>query len=115
MGFPQNRPRRLRRTAALRELVRQTDLVPRQLIAPLFVKEDLDEPVEIASMPGQAQHTVESLRKEAVDIAARGVIGFVLFGVPGRKDAEGSEAWSPDGSRSGASARSRRSSATTAW
>jgi porphobilinogen synthase len=97
MSFPQNRPRRLRRTAALRELVRETDLAPRQLIAPLFVKEDLDVPVEIASMPGQFQHTLESLRKEAVDIAARGVIGFVLFGVPDRKDAEGSEAWNPEG------------------
>jgi porphobilinogen synthase len=97
MSFPVDRPRRLRRTTALRELVRQTDLAPRQLIAPLFVKEDIDEPVEIVSMPGQFQHTLESVRKEAVGIAARGVIGFVLFGVPAVKDGEGSEAWSPNG------------------
>jgi len=72
-------------------------LTPRHLIAPLFVKEGIDEPLPIASMPGHAQHTLESLRKEARDIASRGVSAFVLFGVPNRKDAEGSEAWNPDG------------------
>jgi porphobilinogen synthase len=97
MPFPQERPRRLRRTSALRALVRETDLEPRHLVAPLFVKEGIDHPVPIESMPGQHQHTLESLRKEARDIAARGVIGFVLFGVPERKDPEGSEAWNPDG------------------
>jgi porphobilinogen synthase len=78
-------------------MVRETDLAPRHLIAPLFVKEGIDEPVPIASMPGQRQHTVESLRKEARAIAARGIVAFTLFGVPERKDAEGSEAWNPDG------------------
>ncbi len=97
MSFPAERPRRLRRTAALRDLVRETDLAPRHLIAPLFVKEGIDEPLPIDSMPGQSQHTLESLRKEAVEIAGRGVVGFVLFGVPARKDAEGSEASNPDG------------------
>jgi porphobilinogen synthase len=77
--------------------VRETDLAPRQLIAPLFVKEGVGEPLEIASMPGQFQHTLESLRKEATEIASTGVLGFMLFGVPERKDAEGSEAWNPDG------------------
>jgi porphobilinogen synthase len=97
MPFPQERPRRLRRTSALRSLVRETDLEPRHLVAPLFVKEGIDHPIPIESMPGQHQHTLESLRKEARDIAARGVIGFVLFGVPERKDPEGSEAWNPEG------------------
>jgi porphobilinogen synthase len=97
MPFPAQRPRRLRRTAALRTLVRETDLRPADLIAPLFVKEGIGEPVPIASMPGQLQHTVESLRKEANEIAARGVTAFMLFGVPERKDPEGSEAWNPDG------------------
>jgi porphobilinogen synthase len=97
MGFPQQRPRRLRRTAALRALVRETDLAPRQLIAPLFVKEGISEPLEIASMPGQFQHSLESLRKEAAEIASRGILGFMLFGVPERKDAEGSEADNPNG------------------
>jgi porphobilinogen synthase len=97
MGFPEQRPRRLRRTAALRQLVRETTLEPSDLIAPLFVKEGLTEPVAIASMPGQSQHTIESLRKEAAEIRSRGVLAFMLFGVPERKDAEGSEAWNPDG------------------
>ena len=97
MGFPQHRPRRLRRTPALRALVRETTLEPGDLIAPLIVKEGIDEAVPIASMPGQFQHTVESLRKEAVEIAERGVRAFVLFGVPVDKDPEGSEAWNPDG------------------
>ena len=97
MTLPRQRPRRLRRTPALRALIRETDLAPRHLIAPLFVKEGIAEPVPIPSMPGQSQHTFESLRKEVVDIAGRGVIAFMLFGVPERKDAEGSEAWNPDG------------------
>ena len=70
---------------------------PGDLIASLFVKEGLGEPVAIASMPGQHQHTLESLRKEAVEIAERGVRAFILFAVPVRKDSEGSEAWNPDG------------------
>jgi len=97
MSFPRHRPRRLRRTEAMRALVRETDLSPRNLIAPLFVKEGVDEPIPIESMPGQAQHTLESLRKEARSIAERGIVGFALFGVPARKDAEGSEAWNPEG------------------
>jgi porphobilinogen synthase len=96
-GFPQSRPRRMRAREALRRLVRETDLVPRHLVAPLFVKEGIEEPAEIESMPGHAQHTLESLRKEAVDIAGRGVGAFVLFGIPARKDAEGTESWNPEG------------------
>jgi porphobilinogen synthase len=87
----------MRRTPALRALIRETELAPRQLIAPLFVKEGIADALPIASMPGQFQHTLETLRKEATDIASRGVIAFMLFGVPERKDAEGSEAWHPDG------------------
>ena len=97
MSFPASRPRRMRRSPALRALVRETDLDPRHLIAPLFVKESTAEPIPIASMPGQYQHTLESLRKEAHEIAAKGVLAFMLFGVPERKDPEGSEAWNPDG------------------
>jgi porphobilinogen synthase len=97
MSFPRSRPRRLRRTPALRSLIRETEVRPGDLIAPLFVKEGIREAVAIGSMPGQFQHTLESLRKEAVEIAERGVRAFILFGVPARKDAEGSEAWNPDG------------------
>ncbi|MBA3737323.1 MAG: porphobilinogen synthase [Actinobacteria bacterium] len=97
MSFPHSRPRRMRRTAALRSLIRETDVRPGDLIAPLFVKETLSEAAAIESMPGQLQHTLESLRKEAVEIAERGVRAFILFAVPARKDAAGSEAWNPDG------------------
>jgi porphobilinogen synthase len=97
MAFPTERPRRLRRTEALRDLVRETDLSPRHLIAPLFVKEGIAEPAPIASMPGQSQHTLESLVKEAREIVARGIRGMVLFGIPDRKDPEGSEAWNDQG------------------
>ena len=87
----------MRRTPALRALVRETELTPRHLIAPLFVKEAIAEAVPIGSMPGQSQHTLESLRKEAVEIASKGILAFTIFGVPERKDFEGSEAWNPDG------------------
>jgi porphobilinogen synthase len=97
MSFPERRPRRLRRTEAIRALVRETDLTPRNLVAPLFVKEGIDEPAPIEAMPGQVQHTVESLRKEAREIHSLGVLGFVVFGVPASKDAEGSEAWKEHG------------------
>ena len=97
MAFPQQRPRRLRRTAALRSLVRETELSPSDLIAPLFVKEGIRDPLPIESMPGQVQHTLESLRKEVREIAEHGVLSFVVFGVPAAKDAEGSEAWNSDG------------------
>ncbi|HWC32937.1 MAG TPA: porphobilinogen synthase [Actinomycetota bacterium] len=97
MPFPASRPRRLRRSRALRDLVGETDLAARHLVAPMFVKEGIREPAPIASMPGHAQHTLESLRKEARETFEAGVRAFVLFGIPERKDAEGSEAWNDDG------------------
>jgi porphobilinogen synthase len=87
----------MRRTPALRSLVRETDLSQRHLIAPFFVKEGVADPIPIPSMPGHFQHTLESLRKEAREIAEKGVNAFVLFGIPERKDAEGSQAWNPEG------------------
>jgi porphobilinogen synthase len=95
--FPASRPRRLRRTAALRGLVRETDLSRRDLVAPLFVKEAIEEPVPISSMPGHYQHTLESLRKEATELASLGVPALLLFGVPELKNAEGTQAWAPEG------------------
>jgi porphobilinogen synthase len=95
--FPLSRPRRLRRTRVLRELARETRLSRRDLVAPLFVKEGIGEPLPISSMPGHHQHTLESLRKEAAELAALGVPALLLFGVPAHKDAEGSQAWAPDG------------------
>jgi porphobilinogen synthase len=95
--FPLSRPRRLRRTRVLRELARETRVSRRDLVAPLFVKEGIDEPLPISSMPGHHQHTLESLRKEAAELAALGVPALLLFGIPAHKDAEGSQALAPDG------------------
>ena len=89
--------RRLRRTPALRRLVAETTLDPDDLVAPLFVREGVDEPVPIASIPGHVQHTTASLLAEAKQLVALGVPAVVLFGVPAAKDAEGSGAWDPDG------------------
>ena len=75
----------------------ETRLSVDDLVAPLFVREGIDEPQPIASLPGVVQHTRESLRKEVAELAALGVPAVILFGVPLRKDAEGSEAWNPDG------------------
>jgi porphobilinogen synthase len=87
----------LRTTPALRRLVAETRLSVDDLVAPLFVREGIDEPQPIASLPGVVQHTRESLRKEVAELAALGVPAVILFGVPAHKDAEGSEAWNPDG------------------
>jgi porphobilinogen synthase len=95
--FPPGRPRRLRRTAALRDLVAQTRLHPRELVLPMFVKEGLDGPRPIGSMPGVVQHSRESLRKAAVEAVEAGVGGLMLFGIPSAKDAVGSGATDPDG------------------
>jgi len=95
--FPTGRPRRLRRTAALRDLVAQTRLHPRELVLPMFVKEGLDAPRPIDSMPGVVQHSRESLRKAAVEAVQAGVGGLMLFGIPTEKDAVGSGGTDPDG------------------
>ena len=91
------RPRRLRTSAALRDLVAETRLHPRQLVAPLFVREGIDVPQPIASLPGVVQHTVASLVEEARALADLGVGALILFGVPATKDAVGSGAFDPDG------------------
>ena len=89
--------RRLRRTPALRRLVAETALSPNDLIAPLFVREGISEPQPIASLPGVVQHTTDSLVKDVLQLVDLGVPAVILFGVPERKDATGSEAWNPDG------------------
>ncbi len=81
----------------MRRLVAETRLTVDDLIAPLFVREGIDEPQPIGSLPGVVQHTRESLRKEVGELARLGVPGVILFGVPAAKDAQGSEAWNPDG------------------
>jgi porphobilinogen synthase len=95
--FPQQRLRRLRRTPALRRLVAETRLGVDDLVAPLFVREGIDAPVPISSLPGVVQHTRASLRAEVAELAGLGVDAVILFGVPESKDAEGSGASDPDG------------------
>lgn len=95
--IPTIRPRRLRSTPAMRALVRETHVDPAKLIWPVFVRDDIDEPREIAAMPGQYQHTIDSLRRAAAEAAEAGVGAIDLFGVPARRDAIGSQAWAEDG------------------
>ena len=83
--------------AAMRAMVAETSLEPRQLILPMFVAEGLREPRPISSMPGVVQHTLDTLRKAAVEAADAGLAGVMLFGVPEHKDARGSGALDPNG------------------
>ena len=95
--FPERRMRRLRRTPALRRLVAETRLGVDDLIAPVFVREGIDGPVPIPSLPGVVQHTVPSAVDEVDRLGGLGISGVIVFGVPERKDATGSGAWDPDG------------------
>ncbi len=96
-AFPAARPRRLRRTAALRRLTAQTTIVPSDLILPVFVKEGISEPQPVSSMPGVVQHTRDSLRKAAAEAAEAGIGGLILFGIPATQDARGGAADDPGG------------------
>lgn len=96
-GFPVARPRRLRRTAALRDLVAEVEVGVSDLVAPLFVREGVTEPQPIDSLPGVVQHTRASLRAEVEQLARLGVRAVILFGVPADKDAVGSGAYDPEG------------------
>jgi porphobilinogen synthase len=91
------RGRRLRSTPALRRLTAQTRLSPADLVLPVFVKEGIDDPQPIGSMPGVVQHTQDSLRKAAHEAAEAGISGLILFGIPADKDAEGTQADAADG------------------
>ena len=104
-GFPVRRLRRLRRTPALRRLVAEARLGPDDLVAPLFVREGTAEPVPITSMPGEVQHSLDSLVVEAKRLVSLGVPGLILFGVPARKDAAGEWGVGPAGRGAGRSAR----------
>ena len=97
MAFPAERPRRLRRTPALRRLVAETAIQPQHLVLPLFVREGAGEARAILSMPGVVQHNRDTVRKSALDAVEAGVGGLMLFGVPASRDAVGSGAEDPDG------------------
>ena len=95
--FPVSRPRRLRRTQALRDLVAETRLDVNDLVAPLFVREGIDSPIPITSLPGVVQHSRASLREEVRQLADLGIKSVILFGVPAKKDEIGSGAFDPNG------------------
>src|SRR3954466_1211562 len=96
-AFPATRLRRLRRTGALRDLVRETTLAPSDLVLPLFVEEGLDGRSPITSMPGVDRHGLAAVVEEAGDAHALGVPAVLLFGIPAQKDADGSSAWDDEG------------------
>jgi porphobilinogen synthase len=96
-SFPEYRPRRLRRTAALRNLVRETTLAPSQLVLPLFVRDGKKVRRPVTSMPGVAQTSVDEMLRDAEAAAKAGVGGVILFGIPETKDATGSEGWNEKG------------------
>lgn len=97
MAFPVTRPRRLRKSSAIRDLVAEVNLNVHDLVAPLFVREGISVPQPIASLPGVMQHTRESLRKEVHELAELGIPAVILFGVPSSKDEVGSGAFDPNG------------------
>src|SRR3954453_4219184 len=96
-SFPNYRPRRLRRTAALRNLVRETQLAPSQLVLPFFVRDGKKLRRAVGSMPGVNQTSVDEMLRDAEAAAKAGVGGIILFGVPETKDATGSSAWDDQG------------------
>ena len=97
MPFPEHRPRRLRRTAGLRDLVRETRVEPRDLIYPIFCVAGRGVREPVAAMPGVERFSVDLLAAEAKEIQALGLPGLILFGIPDAKDARGSGAYDPDG------------------
>jgi porphobilinogen synthase len=96
-SFPSYRPRRLRRTEALRSLVRETTLTPSQLVLPLFVRPGTNVRTAVSSMTGVAQTSVDEMLRDASAAAELGVGGVLLFGIPATKDAMGSSAWDDEG------------------
>jgi len=97
MPFPIDRPRRLRRTPAIRDLVRETQLQPSNFILPLFIVEGEGIRKEITSMPGNAQLSIDEIVKEAREAKSLGIGGVILFGIPKHKDDEATGAYDDDG------------------
>lgn len=95
--FPAHRPRRLRSTPAMRDLVAETRVDVQDLVAPLFVRESVADAIPISSLPGVVQHTVDSLRREVNELAELGVRSVMLFGIPEHKDATGSSSCATNG------------------
>ncbi|MFQ5815937.1 MAG: porphobilinogen synthase, partial [Candidatus Hydrothermarchaeaceae archaeon] len=95
--FPTKRMRRLRRTEKLRAMVGEVDLKKDDLIYPLFIQENLKEKEEITSMPFQFRLPLAEVRDEVLELVSLGVPAVILFGIPERKDEDGSEAYNPKG------------------
>src|SRR5579872_3445212 len=96
-GFPTVRPRRLRYNPLVRELVRETELSPRDLILPLFVRPGKGIRQEISSMPGNFQLSIDTIVDEVKQSLDLGIASFILFGIPAFKDATGSSSWDDSG------------------
>ena len=96
-SFPEYRPRRLRRTEALRRLIQETHLSASQLVLPLFVRSGSKVRNPVGSMPGVSQLSVDEMLRDADEASEEGVGGVILFGLPDRKDATGSSAWDDKG------------------
>ena len=97
MNFPIYRPRRLRRNEKLRNLIRETTLEPRNFVYPLFIGPGKDRAQPVSSMPGVAQLTIDRAVRECREIESLGIPAVILFGIPERKDARGSEAYDDRG------------------
>src|SRR5439155_24978874 len=97
MAFPQTRMRRLRASASLRGLVRETQLSPARLVRPLFIAESGPAREPIAALPGVARHSLAAVAEEAAAAHSLGIAAVMLFGVPAEKDEQGSSAWDPEG------------------
>lgn len=97
MSFPYARPRRLRRSAGLRNILAETTLQPRHLIYPLFIADKASEPIPVASMPGVYQHSIASMLTDAEEALSLGIQGVMLFGVPDEKNPEATGAYDDDG------------------
>src|SRR4051794_25606516 len=97
MPFPVHRPRRLRSTASIRSLVRETPLDPGDFVLPLFICEGEGVRKDISSMPGHAQLSIDKIVKECEEVASLGIGGVILFGIPVHKDEQASGAYDDQG------------------
>ena len=97
MSFPTVRMRRLRRTAAMRDMLNQIDLQPSNLIYPIFVDEGIKKPVAIESMPGYSRLPINQVAEEGKQALTQGVKGVLLFGIPAKKDEAGTSAFAKNG------------------
>src|SRR5436309_835994 len=97
MSFPENRPRRLRKTELLRGLVRETRLSARSFIYPLFVCPGSSVRQEVSSMPGVYQQSVDTIVEDCREVESLGIPGIILFGLPQTKDPRGASSLQADG------------------